>query len=183
MSEKKLMNQVRMIRRKGYLTGVEIYRVSESLRDPADGPQRMVGVENRELGVESIEKSRQEEEGNGDGAVKDEEQEHYTVNPDTVVGGHAGEMIQRDNECLKFKDVLMNAPEENIAMNTRRVDKSMINKVAQKINADTQTEDITQTRNLPRAIVLLVGEKLQLKRKRNGGEKEPWWGNDALKRI
>ncbi|CAI9729255.1 Hypothetical predicted protein [Octopus vulgaris] len=30
------------------------------------------------------ERSRQEERGNGDGAVKDEEYERYTVNPDTV---------------------------------------------------------------------------------------------------
>ncbi|CAI9726254.1 Hypothetical predicted protein [Octopus vulgaris] len=67
MSENKLM-----IRRKGYLTGVEISRISESLRDPADELQRMVGVENREVEVESREKSRQKDQGDGDGSVKDD---------------------------------------------------------------------------------------------------------------
>ncbi|CAI9738808.1 Hypothetical predicted protein [Octopus vulgaris] len=67
----------------------------------------MIGVENREEGVESREKSRQEEEGNGDGAVKDEDQERNTVNPDSVVGGHAGEMNQpairiNINSCCKL---------------------------------------------------------------------------------
>ncbi|CAI9722813.1 Hypothetical predicted protein [Octopus vulgaris] len=75
----------------------------------------MVGVEDREVRVESREKSRQEEQGNSDGAVKDEEQEHYTVNPDTVMGEHAGEMNQLDNELLEIQrrlSDLMNAPEE-----------------------------------------------------------------------
>ncbi|CAI9715308.1 Hypothetical predicted protein [Octopus vulgaris] len=115
MSENKLMNQVRVIRLRSYLTGVEISRISESLRYPADGLQKMIGVENREVGIESREKSRQEKEGNGDGAVKDEEQERNTVNPDTVVGGHAGVMNQLDNELLEIQkrlDDLMNAPEE-----------------------------------------------------------------------
>ncbi|CAI9715178.1 Hypothetical predicted protein [Octopus vulgaris] len=109
MSENKLMNQVRVVRRKGYLTGVEISRISESLRDPADGLQRMVGVECRVKGG-------QEEQGSGDGAGKDEEQERYTVNPDIVVGGHAEEMNQLDNELLEIQrrlTNLMNAPEEN----------------------------------------------------------------------
>ncbi|CAI9730240.1 Hypothetical predicted protein [Octopus vulgaris] len=114
MSENKLMNQVKVIRRNGYLTGVEISRISESLRDPAGGLQRMVEVEIREVGVESREKNRQEEQWNGDGAVKDEERERYTVNPDTVLGGHAGEMNQFDNELLEIQRQLtdLNASEE-----------------------------------------------------------------------
>lgn len=67
ISEDKQRNQVRVMKRKGYLTRVEISWISESLR----GLQRMVGVESRE-------KSNWQEQGNGDGAVKDEEQEHYT---------------------------------------------------------------------------------------------------------
>ncbi|CAI9741840.1 Hypothetical predicted protein [Octopus vulgaris] len=82
----------------------------------------MVGVKNREVGVESREKSRQEEQGNGDGAVKDEEQERYRVNPDTVVGGHAEEMNQLDNELIEIQrrlNELMDAPEEEISMNVK----------------------------------------------------------------
>ncbi|CAI9735631.1 Hypothetical predicted protein [Octopus vulgaris] len=117
ISENKLMNKVRVVRRKGYLTGVEISRISESLRDHADGVQRMVGVENRDVGVESKGKSRQEEQGNGDGTVKDEEHERYTVNSDTLVSGHAAELNQLDNELLEIQirlTELMNAPEEKI---------------------------------------------------------------------
>ncbi|CAI9728947.1 Hypothetical predicted protein [Octopus vulgaris] len=116
------MNQARVIRRKGYLTGVEISLISESLRDLADELQRMVGVENRE-------KSRQEEQGNGLEAVKDEEQERYTVNLDTLVGGHTGEMKQLDNELLEIQrrlTDLMNAPEEKVLMNMRRVDRKVL---------------------------------------------------------
>ncbi|CAI9723594.1 Hypothetical predicted protein [Octopus vulgaris] len=58
MSENRLINQVRVIKRKRYLTAVEISRISGSLRDPADGLHRMFRVENREVGVESREKSR-----------------------------------------------------------------------------------------------------------------------------
>ncbi|CAI9717805.1 Hypothetical predicted protein [Octopus vulgaris] len=78
------MNQERVISRKVHLTGVEISRTSKSLRDAMDGPQRMVRFQNRVVGVENKEKSRQEKQGNGDGAVKDEEQERYTVNPEKV---------------------------------------------------------------------------------------------------
>ncbi|CAI9734752.1 Hypothetical predicted protein [Octopus vulgaris] len=130
MSENKPMNPVRVIRRKGYLTGVEISRSINDLRDSADGLRSMIGVENREVGVESREKSRQKEEGNGDGAVKGEKHERYTVNPDTVVGGHAGEMNQRGNELLEIQRRLtnsMNVPEGKMPMNMRRVDRSMIN--------------------------------------------------------
>ncbi|CAI9722342.1 Hypothetical predicted protein [Octopus vulgaris] len=83
MSEKKLMNQVSVFRRKGYLTGLEISRISKSLRDPADRLQRMVGVEYKKVGVESREKNRQERQENSDMALKDKEQERYTVNSET----------------------------------------------------------------------------------------------------
>ncbi|CAI9721395.1 Hypothetical predicted protein [Octopus vulgaris] len=115
MSKNMLMNQVRVIRRKGYLIGVEISRISEGLRDPAEEVQRIIKVENREVGVESREKSTQEHQGNGDGAVKDEEQKCYTVNTGIVVGGYAGEMNQLDNDLLEIQrrlTDLMNAPEE-----------------------------------------------------------------------
>lgn len=39
-----------------------------------DGLQRMFGVENGKVGVESREKSRLVKQGNDDGALKDEEQ-------------------------------------------------------------------------------------------------------------
>ncbi|CAI9722357.1 Hypothetical predicted protein [Octopus vulgaris] len=113
-SENKLMNQVRVIRRKVYLTGVEISRISESRRASVDGLQRMVGFQNTEVGIGSREKSRREELGNDDGAVKDEEQEHYTVNLDTVLGGHAGEVNHLVNELFEFqrRPTDLNAPEE-----------------------------------------------------------------------
>ncbi|CAI9722358.1 Hypothetical predicted protein [Octopus vulgaris] len=87
----------------------------------------MVRVKNREVGAESRQKSRQEELGNGDGDVNDEEQERYSMNPDNVVGRHAGEMNQPDNELLKIRRQLtdlMNAPEEKIPMNMRWVDRN-----------------------------------------------------------
>ncbi|CAI9725964.1 Hypothetical predicted protein [Octopus vulgaris] len=89
----------------------------------------MVGFENRKVGTESRKKSIQKEQGNGDWAVKDGEQERYTVNPDTVVGGFASEVNQLDNELLEIQrrlTDLMNAPEEKIPMNMKRVTRSMI---------------------------------------------------------
>ncbi|CAI9734676.1 Hypothetical predicted protein [Octopus vulgaris] len=138
----------------------------------------MVGVEKREVGVESREKSRQEEEGNSDGAVKDEEQERYTVNPDTVVGGHAGEMNQLDNDLLEIQrrlTGLMNAPEERIPMNMRRVDRSMMNKITQKINTVKPYIQAKETESKQEIFSALLVEKLQLKRTKNGGAKESWW--------
>ncbi|CAI9715194.1 Hypothetical predicted protein [Octopus vulgaris] len=144
----------------------------------------MVRFENREVGVDR-EKSRQEEQRNSDGAVKDEERKLYRVNPDTVMNGNAGEMNQLDNELLEIQRRLAelgNALEEKkIQMNMRRVDRSITNKVTQRINTVIpyiQSEDITQTGNLLRVIALLVEEKLQLKGTRNGGNHG---GNGALK--
>lgn len=53
-SVKRLLNQVRVIKRNYYLRGVEMSRI----RDHAEGLQKMVGIEIRELGVESRERSR-----------------------------------------------------------------------------------------------------------------------------
>lgn len=70
----------------------------------------------------------------------------------------------------------MNESEETLSINITRVGRSLITKATQKINAVKlyiQTEDITQANNLLRVITLLVEEKLQLKRIKNGGVKEP----------
>lgn len=70
----------------------------------------------------------------------------------------------------------MNESEETLSINITRVGRSLITKATQKINAVKlyiQTEDITQANDLLRVITLLVEEKLQLKRIKNGGVKEP----------
>ncbi|CAI9719902.1 Hypothetical predicted protein [Octopus vulgaris] len=77
------------------------------------------------VGVESREKNRQVKQRNGDRAVKVEKQKRYTMNPDTVFGGHAREMDQLNNELLEIRRRLidlMNAPEEKLPINMRRVD-------------------------------------------------------------
>lgn len=92
----------RLIKKKGYLTGVEISRINKNLRDHVDWLQRMVGVENREI-------SRQEEQGKDDGTVKEEK--CYIANCDTVVGGYAGELLAVQRTLTD----LMNVPEEKNA--------------------------------------------------------------------
>ena len=162
-----LMNQIRMIITKKWLTGVEIETIRREVNKVTD---ETINVPNRII-EETIEEVIQE-----DVEIRNNSEDRVG---DTVEGMLTEIELDDENKMLltRLREILRQDNKGKI-YNLRYIDRGRVKRETLKINGllkYVKIRNITDLRNLIQAAAILVGEGVDAKEPKKKVEKEPYW--------
>ena len=182
VTKQRLGDQVRQIKKKGWLTDVEIEEIKRKAHglDNISDPERDNRGDNPETS-----------EGNilGSANEREEEVDHAQEEPELV----EEDEVQLKDEELEIAEKLHNIMQSNERErlpSIKKINKKKILVEVQKVNEvlnKIKSNDITTTNDLIYAAAVVVTERLGVKMsKRDTATKEPWWKRrleDQIKQL
>ena len=181
VTKQRLGDQVLQIKKKGWLTDVEI----EEIKRRAHGLEEVNDPE-----IESRRDNPETNEGNilGSAIEREEEVDHTQEEPELMEEAD----VQLTDEELEIAEKLhniMQSKERERLPSIKKISKNKILVEVQKVNEvldKIKSNDITITNDLIYAAAVVVTERLGVKMSKRDAAKEPWWKRrleDQIKQL
>ena len=167
-SEQRICDQARAIRKNGWLTDIELESIKQRvLREEISHGESDL---EREEEVESVRNVEQQEDTQTTDQPEETGEEDIRVERIEELSEDEKEIVYRIIEIMKAEDYRV--------LPFKKVDRLKINEITAKMNklfARIQTDIITDTNKLLKAVRSVVAEKIGLKDVIKNKKKEPWW--------
>ena len=160
VSEQHLMDQLRQIKEKKWLSDLEIERIKRKVNN----------TEPSNLPTHNEEQLRGEEVSNYD----DDQTQSDVLGTDEI----GEEWCEEEKLLVERIQSIMNDKNRNRLLNLKRVDRKKVSEELKKVEAvlsKMPTSDITQTNDLIYAATTIVTENLGVKAAKKENKSDPWW--------
>ena len=183
VTEQRLCDQARMIRKNGWLTSVELKEIKRRVMQEEGEAQGTLGVEaNNEI-------SGRDKNNDGTYTNIDENIQHIRPADNEQNGENVMSVINvltdieqaTEEEKVMMRRIveLINNTEEEVDCDFKKVDKSRVDEETTRVNSVLkyiETKSISETNKLLKAVIIYVAERLGIKNKRGSKRNnEPWW--------
>ena len=160
VSEQRLVDQLRQIKEKKWLSHLEIERIKRNVNN----------TESSNLPTRNEEQIRREEIS----IYSDEQTQSDVLGTDEI----GEEWCEEEKLLVERIKLIMNETNRNRLPNLKRVDKKKLSEELKKVEAvlsKMPTSDITQTNDLIYAAATVVTENLGVKTAKKENKNDPWW--------
>ena len=187
ISEQRLMDQIRQIKKKGWLSQLEIERIKRNIVEKEVGGES-AGNENVEVNVytDGNIPELNHQFDNDNPAVNAENADQ--VNEGTVRAEQFEDELLTESEkaIVERLKIIMNEKQRKPLPSLKKINKEQILKEVKEVNEvlkKMRKDTITTTNDLMYAAAAIVSENLGMTREPTKARKEPWWKRRLTNQI
>ena len=185
VSEQRLCDQARMIRKNEWLTAIELEEIRRRVIQEEEK-----GEENLEMNTATVGKGEENDNNSkdctdgtssGQGTENIEEESNVnkqSANTENIVLNDFENASNEEKEMVRKIVELMNNPDREVDYDFRKVNKIRVVEETRKVNKVLKyiaTSNITETNRLLKAVSMLVAERIGIKKKNTTKRNtEPW---------